>query len=73
MLVSIGGSPARCYGNAGVMGIVNSCRTIMDKMDVSDQKQLFERGHGADVELPYVLNSGKLFPFDLGEGVAIGG
>ena len=48
----------RCYGSAAVMGIVNSCQSIMDKMDVSEEVRTFGTGGiGVDVKLPYTWSS----------------
>lgn len=51
---------ARCYGTAAVPGIVNSCQSIMDNMDVSKTVRTFGTGGvGVDVELPYTWHSGQ--------------
>ncbi|KAF6232075.1 hypothetical protein HO173_009669 [Letharia columbiana] len=48
----------RCYGSAAVMGIVNSCQSIMDKMDVSKEVRTFGTGGvGVNVKLPYTWYS----------------
>lgn len=50
----------RCYGSAAVMGIVNSCQSIMDKMDVSKEVRTFGTGGvGVNVKLPYTWYSGE--------------
>ena len=50
----------RCYGTAAVPGIVNSCQSIMDGMDVSKNVRTFGTGGvGVDVELPYTWHSGQ--------------
>ena len=50
----------RCYGSAAVVAIVNSCQSIMDRMDVSSEVKTFGKGGlGVDVELPYTWNSGE--------------
>ena len=51
----------RCYGTAAVTAIVNSCQSIMNRMDVSREIRNFGRaGSGLDVELPYTWRSGQL-------------
>ena len=49
----------RCYGSAAIMAIVNSCQSIMDRMDVSDTVRTFGRGEGVDVKLPHIWHSGE--------------
>lgn len=50
----------RCYGTAAVKGLVKSCQSIMDRMDVSNELRTFGTGGlGASVELPYTWHSGE--------------
>ncbi len=51
----------RCYGNAAVRGIVNSCQSIMDRMIISETRRVFGRagGLGVEVILPYTWHSGE--------------
>lgn len=50
----------RCYGSAAVAAIVNSCQSIMDRMDVSKEARTFGiGGTGVNVELPYTWHSGE--------------
>ena len=50
----------RCYGSAAVRAIVNSCQSIMDRMDVSNEVRTFGTGGiGVDVELPFTWHSGQ--------------
>ena len=50
----------RCYGSAAVRAIVNSCQSIMDRMDVSKEARTFGiGGTGVNVELPYTWRSGE--------------
>ena len=50
----------RCYGSAAVRAIVNSCQSIMDRMDVSKEVRTFGTGGiGVDVELPFTWHSGQ--------------
>lgn len=49
----------RCYGSAAVVAIVNSCQSIMDRMDVNEEVRTFGTGGiGVDVDLPYTWHSG---------------
>lgn len=48
----------RCYGSAAVTAIVNSCQSIMDRMDVTNELRTFgTAGTGVVVELPYTWHS----------------
>ena len=51
----------RCYGNAAVRAIVNSCQSIMDRMIISETRRVFGRAGslGVEVVLPYTWHSGK--------------
>ena len=52
----------RCYGSAAAAAILESCQSILDKMDVSNLRTVFGRSGtaGPHVELPYTWQSGKL-------------
>lgn len=49
----------RCYGNARVMAIVNSCYTIFDTMPIDENVLSF--GNGGQVQLPWTQQAGKTF------------
>jgi len=59
VLVSKQEPNVRCYGDADIVGIVNSCQTILDRMTISDQMHSFGSDPDVDVQLPYTLRSRK--------------
>lgn len=50
---------ADCYDKIEARGLVESCRTIMDKMDVSPIPIRFGRRYEVDVRTPFVMKSGE--------------
>lgn len=51
---------ARCYGDAGTpkKSMVDSCRSILNKMDVSEVNQFFGFDSRSAVQIPYKTRSG---------------
>ena len=50
-----------CYGSVGVRGFVNSCQSILDRMDTEYPDRVFgKRGDvGVEIELPYIWHSSE--------------
>ena len=50
-----------CYGSVGVRGFVNSCQSILDRMDTDYPDRIFgKRGDvGVEIELPYIWHSSE--------------
>ncbi|KAL8832473.1 MAG: hypothetical protein Q9191_000243 [Dirinaria sp. TL-2023a] len=59
VLVRRGGQLAQCHGRTRLpSSFVDSCRTILDTMEVDRTPREFGKDH-VDVELPYVVDSGE--------------
>ena len=50
-----------CYGSVGVRGFVDSCQSILDRMDTEYKDRFFgKRGDvGVEIELPYIWHSSE--------------